>query len=140
MRAVAEVIGVSRSNLAERLQQHPQRRIGRPPLPDQALAAQIKAVIAALPNLRLPACSRVLKRQAPATGLEPPNHKWVYRVIKVHGLLLDRHAGGVERRHDGRIAVDERNRRWCSEGLRDRLRQRREGAGRLRLGLVIGKP
>ncbi len=27
--------------------------------------------------------------------------------------MLDRHAGGVERRHDGRIAVDERNRRWC---------------------------
>jgi putative transposase len=28
--------------------------------------------------------------------------------MKVRGLLLDRHAGGVERR-DGRIAVDERN-------------------------------
>ena len=25
--------------------------------------------------------------------------------------------GGVERRHDGRIAVDERNRRWCSDGF-----------------------
>src|ERR1700745_3986516 len=36
---------------------------------------------------------------------------------KVHGLLLDRHAGGTERRHDGRIAVDERNRRWCSDGF-----------------------
>jgi hypothetical protein len=41
----------------------------------------------------------------------------VYRVMKVHGLLLDRHAGGVERRHDGRIAVDARNRRWCSDGF-----------------------
>ena len=50
-----------------------------------------------------------------ATG--PPNHKRVYRVMKVHGLLLDRHAGGVERRHDGRIAVDKRNRRWCSDGF-----------------------
>ena len=37
--------------------------------------------------------------------------------MKVHGLLLDRHAGGIERRHDGRIAVDERNRRWCSDGF-----------------------
>jgi hypothetical protein len=36
----------------------------------------------------------------------------VARVMKVHGLLLDRHVGGDERRHDGRIAVDERNRRW----------------------------
>src|SRR5262245_58163270 len=37
--------------------------------------------------------------------------------MKVHGLLLDRHVGGEERRHDGRIAVDERNRRWCSDGF-----------------------
>src|SRR5262249_7498268 len=44
-------------------------------------------------------------------GLKPLNHKRVYRVMKVHGLLLDRHVGGDERRHDGRIAVDERNRR-----------------------------
>ena len=35
--------------------------------------------------------------------------------MKVYGLLLDRHAGGVERRHDGRIAFDARNRRWCSD-------------------------
>jgi hypothetical protein len=26
-------------------------------------------------------------------------------VIKVYGLLLDRHAGGAERRHHGRIAL-----------------------------------
>jgi putative transposase len=37
--------------------------------------------------------------------------------MKIHGLLLDRHVGGDERRHDGRIAVDERNRRWCSDGF-----------------------
>ena len=37
--------------------------------------------------------------------------------MKVHGLLLDRHVGGDERRHDGRVAVDERNRRWCSDGF-----------------------
>jgi putative transposase len=37
--------------------------------------------------------------------------------MKVHGLLLDRHVGGDERRHDGRIAVDERDRRWCSDGF-----------------------
>src|SRR5262249_12923127 len=56
----------------------------------------------------------ILKRQALAAGLKPPNHKRVYRVMKVHDLLLDRHAGGGERRHDGRIAVDERNRRGGS--------------------------
>ena len=117
-KTVAEVIGVSRSNLVERLQQRPpRRRIGRPPLPDEELVAQIKAAIAELPTYGYRRVHAILKRQALAAGLKPPNHKRVYRVMKVHGLLLDRHAGGAERRHDGRIAVDERNRRWCSDGF-----------------------
>jgi hypothetical protein len=47
-KTVAKVIGVSRSNLAERRQGHPQKRIGWPPLPDEELVAQIRAVIAEL--------------------------------------------------------------------------------------------
>jgi putative transposase len=59
----------------------------------------------------------ILKLPGAGRGFKPANHKRVYQVMKVHHLLLDRHAGGVERRHDGRIAVDERNRRWCSDGF-----------------------
>jgi transposase InsO family protein len=84
---------------------------------DDKLVSEIKAVIAELPTYGYRRVHAILKRQALAAGLTPPNHKRVYRVMKVHGLLLDRHAGGVERRHDGRIAVDERNRRWCSDGF-----------------------
>ena len=117
MKTVAEVIGVSRSNLVDRLQERPKKRIGRPPLPDEELVAEIEAVIAELPTYGYRRVHAILKRQALATGRKPPNHKQVYRVIKARGLLLDRHAGGAERRHDGRIAVDERNRRWCSDGF-----------------------
>jgi putative transposase len=104
MKTVAEAIGVSRSNLAERRQERPQKRIGRPPLPDEELVAQIKAVIGELPTYGYRRVHAILKRQALAAGLKPPNHKRIYRAMKVHGLLLDRHAGGIERRHDGRIA------------------------------------
>src|SRR5213078_4130004 len=117
MKTVAEVIGVSRSNLIERMRERAKKRIGRPPLPDDNLVAEIKAVIAELPTYGYRRVHAILKRQALAAGLKPPNHKRVYRVMKVHGLLLDRHAGGTERRHDGRIAVDTRNTRWCSDGL-----------------------
>ena len=117
MKAVAEVIGVSRSNLIERMQDRPKKRLGRPPLPDDELVADIKAVIAELPTYGYRRVHAILKRQALAADRNPPNHKRVYRVMKVYGLLLDRHVGGVERRHDGRIAVDERNRRWCSDGF-----------------------
>ena len=117
MKIVAEVIGVSRSNLVERLQARPKKRIGRRPLPDTELVAEIKAVIADLPTYGYRRVHAILKRQALGAGLKPPNHKRVYRVMKAHNLQLDRHVGGVERRHDGRIAVDERNRRWCSDGF-----------------------
>jgi transposase InsO family protein len=79
--------------------------------------AQIKAVIGELPTYGYRRVHAILKRQALAAGLKPPNHKRIYRAMKVHGLLLDRHAGGIERRHDGRVAVDKRNRRWCSDGF-----------------------
>jgi putative transposase len=117
MKTIAEVIGVSRSNLIERLQERSKTRIGRPPLPDEELVAEIKVVIGELPTYGYRRVHAILKRQALALGRKPPNHKRVYRVMKAHGLLLDRHAGGVERRHDGRIAVNERNRRWCSDGF-----------------------
>ncbi len=79
--------------------------------------AEIKAVIAVLPTYGYRRVHAILERQALAAASKPPNHKRIYRVMKAHGLLLDRHTGGVERRHDGRIAVDERNRRWCSHGF-----------------------
>ena len=48
MKTVAEVIGVSRSNLIERMRERPKKRIGRPPLPDEELVGEIKAVNAEL--------------------------------------------------------------------------------------------
>src|SRR5262249_41656972 len=50
MKTVAEVIGVSRFNLADRLQERCKKRIGRPPRPDDELVSKIKAVIAELPT------------------------------------------------------------------------------------------
>jgi len=60
----------------------------------------------------------VLKRERKAKGLAPFNRKRVYRVMKAHGLSLQRHSGlGPERRHDGRVATDAPNTRWCSDGF-----------------------
>ncbi len=102
MKTVAEVIGVSRANLIERLQKRPKPRIDRPPLPNEEFATEINAVIVQLLTYGCRRIRAILKRQALALGRKSPNHKRVCRVMKVHG----RQAGGVERRHDGRIAVD----------------------------------
>lgn len=91
---------------------------GGPPLPDAELVSDIRALIADLPTYGYRRVHALLRRQAEATGRAVPNVKRVYRVMKLHGLLLQRHSGrGEERRHDGRIAVDIRNTRWCSDGL-----------------------
>ena len=50
MKTVADVIRVARSSLAQRARHRQPKRIGRPPQPDEALASEIKAVIADLPT------------------------------------------------------------------------------------------
>jgi putative transposase len=75
--------------------------------------AAIKIVIAGMPSYGYRRVHAVLKRQALAGGSKPPNKKRVLRAMKLRGLLVDRHASGVERQHEGRIAVEERNRRRC---------------------------
>ncbi len=118
MSVVAETLGVARSNLIKQTQPQTSRSRGRPPLPDAALVEEIKAVIATMPTYGYRRVHAALARRAHEQGRAPPNHKRVYRVMKAHGLLLQRHAGGAEtRRHDGRVAVDRSNLRWCSDGF-----------------------
>ena len=118
MKTVCEVLGVARSNIAVRARAPLAKPLGRPPQPEADLVDEIKAVIGEMPTYGYRRVWAVLRRAAKAQGLQPPNHKRVYRVMKAHGLLLQRHAGGAEeRRHDGRIAVDRSNLRWCSDGF-----------------------
>jgi putative transposase len=117
VKAVADVLGVARSNLVEQIKSRPRQRIGRPPAPADELVAEIKAVITDLPTYGYRRMHAILRRRALAEGRQPPNHKRVYRVMKEHGLLLQRHSGGVERRHEGKIAVDRSDLRWCSDAF-----------------------
>jgi len=116
--AVASALGVSRQHLSSARRKAPARRRGRPPLPEEELLARIQALIAELPTYGYRRIHALLRRQARNGGPSAPNAKRVYRVMKVHGLLLQRHSGKAdERRHDGRVAVDTRNTRWCSDGF-----------------------
>jgi putative transposase len=94
------------------------RRRSAAPQPDNDLLGEVKAVIAEIPTYGYRRVWAVLKRMALTEGRKPSNHKRVYRVMKAHGLLLQRHAGGADaRRHEGRIAVDQSNLRWWSDGF-----------------------
>ena len=118
MSAVADGLGIARPHLSAMGNRPPPRSRGRPPLPDAELVADIRMLIAELPTYGYRLVHALLRRQAEKNARAAPNVKRVYRVMKVHGLLLQR--GGErreERRHDGRVAVDQRNTRWCSDGL-----------------------
>ena len=110
MKAVCEALGVSRANIAARLKApiaQPLKTVGRPPAPDEELAGAIEAVIGDMPTYGYRRVWAILRRAALREGRVPANHKRVYRVMKDHGLLLQRHAGGADqRRHDGVIAVE----------------------------------
>jgi len=115
--AVAAALGLSRPHLSSRHRAAARRR-GRPPAPDQELVAAIRALVADLPTYGYRRVHALLRWQAEHDGRPAPNVKRVYRVMKLHGLLLQRHAGGhEERRHEGKIAVETPNTRWCSDGL-----------------------
>ena len=121
MKAICDAFDVSRSNIAASRQAplaKPLKRVGRPAKPDDDLVSDIEKIIGAQPTYGYRRIWALLKREAARVGSEPINAKRVYRVMKAHGLLLQRHAGGVDqRRHDGRIAVERSNLRWCSDGF-----------------------
>ena len=59
----------------------------------------------------------MLRRKTEAQGGAPVNRKRVYRVMKTHGLLLRCSPRAEEHRHDGKVAVERSNLRWCSDGF-----------------------
>jgi len=119
VKAIADALGVARSNLAvQTVAQPTRRRRGRRPQPEAEIVVEIKALIAGQPTYGYRRIHALLRRQRREQGGAAVNVKRVYRVMKAHGLLLERHTGNSEERcHDGRVAVDLPDTRWCSDGF-----------------------
>jgi putative transposase len=122
MKIVSEVLGVARSNLhvrARRRSDWRDGRRGRRPRDDAELVAEIETEIAALPSYGYRRAWAMVNRRRDHERRRRVNHKRIYRVMRDYQLLLRRHTGRPidTRRHDGRIAVGESDRRWCSDGF-----------------------
>jgi transposase InsO family protein len=57
----------------------------------------------------------LLNRALQFAGKPLVNHKRVYRLMKMHNLLLQRHSGRVVRAHAGSVSMLRSNLRWCSD-------------------------
>jgi len=128
VKLVSESLGVSRSQLTARIDQASEERRPRRRrrLDDAALVDRIRGTVSDLPSYGYRRVWALLRWQVE----QQINAKRVYRVMRDHGLLLERRCKqpGVARRHDGRVAVETSNTRWCSDGFEfrcddgDRLR------------------
>jgi putative transposase len=121
MKTVCEVPGVSRSNLAVKSKRDAEWVDKRktPARDDMPLVAELQGLVADLPTYGYRRAWALLRRNRDAQGQPRVNAKRVYRVMHTHGLLLERRPRHPQstRRHDGRVAVDRSNARWCSDGF-----------------------
>ena len=121
VKQVCEVLGVARSNVAAKLARPTNWQDGRAArkTDDAGLVEEIRESIAHLPSYGYRRVWGLLRRQRENQGGTAVNAKRVYRVMRTHGLLLQRRPmpSQVQRRHDGKVAVPRSNRRWCSDGF-----------------------
>jgi transposase InsO family protein len=119
VKTIADALGVARSNLAVQANAAmPARRRGRPAKPEAELLAEIKQIIVGQPSYGYRRVHALVRRRRREEGGAAVNVKRVYRIRKAYGLLLERRTGtGGERQHDGRVAVDRPDTRWCSDGF-----------------------
>ncbi len=118
MKRVAEALGVSRSNLAERAQGKTPSRRPYVKAEDEALLPLIRRFVDERPTYGYRRIAALVNRERARQGLPPANRKRVHRIMQQHAMLLQRHTGRRERRvHDGKVMVMRSNLRWCSDGL-----------------------
>lgn len=122
MRLVCSTLGVARSHLVALLKRPDNWidcRTARCCSDDTSLLEDVRQVIHGLGTYGYRRVWGVLRHQHPRPNGPAANHKRVYRVMRDHGLLLYRRGQRpvATRRHDGKVAVDSSNTRWCSDGL-----------------------
>lgn len=121
MKPVCEVLGVARSGVTARRARPADWRDGRSArrTNDEDLVGELREAVAHLPSYGYRRAWGLLRRQREARQATAINLKRVYRVMRTHGLLLAPKPVPLrpQRRHEGRVAVDASNRRWCSDGF-----------------------
>jgi transposase InsO family protein len=118
MKTIADVLGVARSHLHE--------RVRRPAAPcgyyckaaDEEVLPLIHQLIAKRPTYGYRRVTALVNKVLAAEGKPRANHKRIFRIMKRHGLLLQRHTGRRKGRlHDGKVVVMRSNLRWCSDAF-----------------------
>ena len=118
MKTVADVLKVSRSNLAERLRGRAKPRGPYSKTEDADLLPAIRRLVDARPTYGYRRIAALLNRERRAAGQPVVNAKRVHRIMGNNAMLLEKHTAVRKGRiHDGKVMVMRSNLRWCSDGL-----------------------
>ena len=114
MKAVTDILGVSRSHQYGK--KAALRIRGRYHKPDDGkYLSLIRIICDERPTYGYRRITALLNRQLRKEGEPVVNHKRVYRLMKMHNLLLQKHTGRPVRLHEGKIITLRSNMRWCSD-------------------------
>lgn len=108
MSRVAEVLGVSRSQLHARISGQSKPRGSYAKSSDIELLPALRRLVDARPTYGYRRIAALLNRERRAAGLAPVNRKRVLRILGKHGLTLERCTG----RREGRGPMTARWRSW----------------------------
>lgn len=113
MNAISKAYAVSRKAAAKT---GPDKRRGHyTKQGDDELLTAIRRIVDERPQYGYRRVARHLNQSRHDAGLPAVNLKRVFRLMSVHGLTLRAPNRKPTRTHKGRIMVDERNTRWCSD-------------------------
>ena len=119
MSAIANILGVSRSNLVRSMKGDlVVRRQRYHKECDKDLLPAIQKLVSHRPTYGYRRITAVLNRERALEGLPPVNHKRCYRIMEQNNLLLTRYTGKrVKRASTGKVVTLHSNTRWASDGF-----------------------
>jgi putative transposase len=122
VKTVCRALGLARSHihdLRHRADGWRDARTCRMPVSDAQLIAEIREQIAQLPSYGYRRACALVNRQRTQEGAARVNPKRAYRVMAQAGLLLPKapRRRQSSRPHDGVVAVERSDLRWCSDGF-----------------------
>jgi putative transposase len=118
VRQVARILEVSRSNLITHIQSQSSARTEHYRIAqDEEFLPLIRSVTDRRPTYGYRRVTALLNLELQKQLKPRVNHKRVYRIMKAHGLLLQRYTARPNRTHDGKIITLRSNTRWCSDAF-----------------------
>ena len=118
MKAIADTLGVARSNLIERWAKPARPRGPYRKLEDDLLLPTIRQIVNERPSYGYRRITALVNRVLRVRGEAAVNAKRVLRILRVNGLTLAPHTAlRPGRTHNGAVVALRSNVRWCSDHL-----------------------